>query len=270
MLARRSATRLARFVKEAEFSSKTFSRSCFIPLYGTCRPPVHSLPKYQHPLSNPNMQNQQVISRDKKVPADRLDFPNTLSPVEIRVVELTKYNRLNEMMYLFKKESNAISHSTVVAQAARALARQGRTEDIKSLVDMAELKTVPDLKPMLFYSNVVEGNVEGAKELLTTLRENGTFIAPSHQQEFLKLVTKDATADEMVKIAKEFDIVPSLALHDTYVDALLENDQIDMANEYLNFMRSLGTEPDNRILNKFIFYYVEKGELQAAEDVLVC
>ena len=115
----------------------------------------------------------------------------------------------------------------------------------------------------------MQGDVQKAQEYFDRIQQAQVATPPALDQKFLKLLTQQVGVEGMIDTAKKAHAKPSMELHDHNVENLLRDGKLALAEEYLTFIRSLGDEPDARLLNKFIVYHVLEGQLQQAEDLLV-
>jgi hypothetical protein len=248
------------------------SQRGFLPIYG--KGLIGSGSKYAE-----DRESSKWANADLQAPKDERDFPVNIGGQELRLLELSRQGRLNEVELLLQKAT--LSHHTVALQIARAFAHQGRSAQVILVQGRSPFKKegfeevcsflpacgrVLITKQILFESYTRQGDAQKAKEQFESLQGN---VMPSLTSQFLALVGKELGIDAMVNLTKQYGLQPSMEVHDSHVDTLLRDGKVQEAEEYLNFVRSLGSEPDARLLNKFIVHSVIQGDLQRAEDILV-
>lgn len=272
MSLRTTSTCCRRFIYGYPKTNMIFKRTCFTPVYGFYNERPYEIPKQKSPM-NPNLRNQELAGTTPTPDIPR-EFPDHLSPYEIRLQELCKLNRLDEVAFILQKAGDGSKFFPTLSIAAGRFigsyfAKQGRTEDLKKVI-MMTLSGLDALADILIHSLVEQGDYEQAKDLFQQLDKDHHLNVPSLKQKYLQALCVSASTDEILNLVKEIDIIPSMQVHDMNINRLLESDNIDDAYKYKDFMiNSLDTLPDNRIINKFIVYHVEKGELEKAEELMV-
>lgn len=246
-----------------------FTRNCFVPIYGKCDADLNPAFKFKGPISSPNTKNAMNWTDVQTEDGIERDFEDSYSAGEIRLTELAKYNRLNEVMYILRNSGTKIHHEKVAKIVAQRLSYHGRTKDIEFLQSNCKTETQLDLRKFLFHSYVIEGDSKSAEKLFNELSNEKIKLGPRSEFEFLKLMCKDVGISEMVDIAKKYDIIPPMEIHDFAVEQLLSSNDINGAINYLDYVRTFGTEPDTQLLNKFISYHVKNNNLPMAEEIIV-
>jgi len=151
---------------------------------------------------------------------------------------------------------------------AKSFARVGLREDVEAILAQAPGNESSYLD-VLLEAYVMEGNAEKAQEVFEKVRQAQVVTPPALDQKLLQLLSQAVGVEGMIETAKKANAKPSMELHDRNVESLLKDGKLTMAEEYLSFIRSLGDEPDVRLLNKFIVFHVMEGQLQQAEDLLM-